>query len=51
MTDQQKGEILMYKSEDGLIKIEVELRGETVWLSLNRWRSFFSAKDKLYPDI
>ena len=41
----QKGEILMYQTEDGLTKIEVELRGETVWLSLEQMAELFQ-RDK-----
>ena len=39
------GEILMYQTEDGLTKIEVELRGETVWLSLDQMAELFQ-RDK-----
>jgi hypothetical protein len=35
----------MYKTEDGLTKIEVELRGETVWLSLDQMAELFQ-RDK-----
>jgi len=39
------GEIIMYQTEDGLTKIEVELRGETVWLSLDQMAELFQ-RDK-----
>ena len=39
------GEILMYQTADGLTKIEVELRGETVWLSLDQMAELFQ-RDK-----
>ena len=39
------GEILMYQTEDGLTKIEVEMRGETVWLSLDQMAELFQ-RDK-----
>jgi len=39
------GEILMYQTDDGLTKIEVELRGETVWLSLDQMAELFQ-RDK-----
>jgi hypothetical protein len=39
------GEIIMYQTEDGLTKIEVELRDETVWLSLDRMAELFQ-RDK-----
>ena len=45
MIDKQKGEILIYQTEDGLTKIEVELRGETVWLSLEQMAELFQ-RDK-----
>ena len=45
MTYLKKGEILMYQTEDGLTKIEVELRGETVWLSLEQMAELFQ-RDK-----
>ena len=45
MTDRHKGEIIMYQTEDGLTKIEVELRGETVWLSLEQMAELFQ-RDK-----
>jgi hypothetical protein len=35
----------MYQTEDGLTKIEVELRGETVWLSLDQMAELFQ-RDK-----
>jgi hypothetical protein len=30
---QNKGEILLYQSEDGMVKIQVRLEDETVWLT------------------
>ena len=45
MIDKQKGEIFMYQTEDGLTKLEVELRGETVWLSLEQMAELFQ-RDK-----
>ena len=45
MTDPKKGEILMYKTEDGITRIDVELRGETVWLSLDQMAELFQ-RDK-----
>jgi hypothetical protein len=41
----QQGEILIYQTEDGLTKIEVELREETVWLSLDQMARLFQ-RDK-----
>jgi hypothetical protein len=45
MNELQKGEILMYQTEDGLTKIEVKLRDETVWLSLEQMAELFQ-RDK-----
>ena len=45
MTDHKKGEILIYQTEDGLTKIEVDLHGETVWLSLEQMAELFQ-RDK-----
>lgn len=36
-----KGEILIYESQDGNIKIDVRLEQETVWLSLEQMASLF----------
>ena len=30
--DENKGEVLIYQSEDGLTNVEVTVRDETVWL-------------------
>lgn len=30
---ENRGEILLYQSEDGIVKIDVRLEGETVWLT------------------
>ena len=40
-----QGEIIMYQTGDGLTKIEVEMRGETVWLSLDKMAELFQ-RDK-----
>lgn len=39
------GDILLYKTEDGRDRIEVHLKNETVWLSLNQMSSLFQ-RDK-----
>jgi len=36
-----KGEIILYKSEDGNIKIDVLLQDETVWLTQNQMAGLF----------
>ncbi len=33
MKQEQKGEIILYQSEEGTTKIEVRLENENVWLS------------------
>lgn len=40
-----KGEIVIYKTKDGQAKLEVNLRQETVWLTLNQMSDLFS-RDK-----
>ena len=45
MSNTQHGEILMYQTEDGLTKIDVELHEETVWLSLDQMAELFQ-RDK-----
>ena len=45
MNNQHKGEILIDQTEDGLTKIEVDLHGETVWLSLEQMAELFQ-RDK-----
>lgn len=39
------GEMLIYQTEDGLTKIDVNMHGETVWLSLDQMSDLF-ARDK-----
>ena len=41
----KESEILIYQTEDGLTKIEVELSRETVWLSLDQMAELFQ-RDK-----
>ena len=41
----QHGEIILYQSEDGLTKLDVNLRDETVWLSLEQMTELFG-RDK-----
>ena len=38
---ENKGEILLYQSEDGIVKIDVRLEGETVWLTQKLMAEFF----------
>ena len=39
------GDIIIYQSDDGLIKLRTRLNGETVWLSLDQIAKLFG-KDK-----
>lgn len=39
------GQVILYKANDGFISLDVKLRGETVWLSLNQMASLFE-RDK-----
>lgn len=41
----QHGEIILYQSEDRLTKLDVNLRDETVWLSLEQMTELFG-RDK-----
>ena len=40
-----RGEIIIYKTEDGLTKIDVSMHDETVWLSLEQMADLFQ-RDK-----
>lgn len=42
---QPGGEFLLYRSEDGRARLEVRIKGETVWLSLNQLAELFQ-RDK-----
>lgn len=39
--DENKGEVLIYQSEDGLTNVEVIVRDETVWLSQQQMAELF----------
>ena len=39
------GDIIIYQTEDGLTKIDVNIQGETVWLSLDLMAELFQ-RDK-----
>ena len=41
----QNTEMIMYQTEDGLTKIDVQMSGETVWLSLDQMADLFQ-RDK-----
>ena len=40
-----RGEIIIYQTEDGLTKIDVNMQDETVWLSLEQMSDLFQ-RDK-----
>ena len=37
----QKSEILIYQSKDGITKVDVKMENETVWLSINQMAELF----------
>jgi hypothetical protein len=43
MTDElpQKGELIVYQTEDGRVKLDVRLKDETVWLTQNMMAELF----------
>ena len=41
---ENKGEILLYQSEDGTVKIDVRMENETVWLSQKSMAELFQTK-------
>ena len=43
--DNDRGEIIIYQTEDGLAKLDVKMSGETVWLSLDQMAVLFG-RDK-----
>lgn len=46
MDDQNKGEIIMYRMEDGLTEIQTTLINDTVWLSANQMAELFQRDEK-----
>ena len=45
MEEQNRGEVIIYQTEDGLTKISVSMQDETVWLSLEQMSELFQ-RDK-----
>ncbi|NOT77573.1 MAG: virulence RhuM family protein [Bacteriovoracaceae bacterium] len=45
VNDLQYGEILLYQTADGITRVEVKVKGESVWLSLNQMAELFQ-RDK-----
>ena len=38
---ESKGEIIIYQSDDGLVKLETRFEDETVWLSIDQMAELF----------
>ena len=45
LSDEKNSDIILYQTEDGQTRIEVQFKGETVWLSLNQMAALFQ-RDK-----
>ena len=45
MGEQNRGEVIIYQTEDGLTKISVSMQDETAWLSLEQMSELFQ-RDK-----
>ena len=45
MGDSKQGQVILYQTEDGKTKLEVQLKDETVWLSLDQMAELFQ-RDK-----
>ncbi len=41
MENENKGEIIIYQSEDGIIQLDVRLENETVWLTIDQMALLF----------
>ena len=41
MSEDNKGQVILYQTEDGQTRLEVQLQGETVWLSLDQMAELF----------
>lgn len=41
MDNENKGQIVLFQTEDGQTKLEVQLQGETVWLSIDQMAELF----------
>ncbi len=37
----ENGELLIYKTDDGLVRIETRLRDDTLWLTINQMAELF----------
>ncbi|MCU7849630.1 MAG: virulence RhuM family protein [Candidatus Thiodiazotropha sp. (ex Lucinoma kastoroae)] len=45
MTEKQRGQLILYETDDGFARIECRLQGETLWLTLNQMSELFG-RDK-----
>jgi len=43
------GEFILYQTEDGLTRLEVRFKDETVWLSLNQMTELFQRDKPVIP--
>ena len=43
---ENKSEILMYETKDGLTRVEVKMEDETVWLNVNQMADLFDRDSK-----
>ena len=41
MENKNKGEIIIYQSEDGIVQLDVRLENETVWLTIDQMALLF----------
>lgn len=43
MSEEQKGDIIIYQSEDGITKIDVRLENENLWLSQQQMAELYQS--------
>lgn len=46
MNQDNNSSVIIYKSKDGAIQLDVKLENETVWLSANQMASLFDRDEK-----
>ena len=47
MENENKGEIIIYQSDDGIIQLDVRLENETVWLTIDQMALLFGKSRSL----
>ena len=47
MDNENKGQIVLFQTEDGRTKLEVQLQDETVWLTIDQMAELFQRQKKL----